>query len=316
MLVGTFEIHVGRVGQVSGVRAAQDMPVRGAGIEPDIERVLHLDVLVGLGTEEFGGIQLEPGFDALFLDALGNLLDQFGSARVRQRGFLVQEEGNRHAPVALARDAPVRTGLHHGFQSGAPPGREELRFIDGALGNPAQGRGILVLLVLHADEPLRRGAEDDRRLVAPAVRVAVLDFLGFEQSTATVEFLQHQRIGFPDRLAGQLAHRQGRGVAEETAIIPHRIIDRQAVFLADREVVRAMRRRGVHQAGTGFGRDVGAADDGHVAVLERVPEQDLVELVALAGGDGRHRSARSACRQASASSRTRIRAPFSVSIRS
>ena len=203
------------------------------------------------------------------------------------RGFLVQEERNRHAPVALARDAPVRAGLHHRFQAGAAPGREELRLIDGALGDPAQGRGVFVLLVFHADEPLRRGAEDDRRLVAPAVRVAVLDFLGFEQSTAAFEFLQHQRVGFPDRLAGQFADRQRRRIAEETAVVADRVIHRQAVFLADVVVVHAVRRRGMHQAGAGFGRDVRAADDGHVAVLERVLEQDLVELVAAAGSDCR-----------------------------
>jgi hypothetical protein len=41
----------------------------------------------------------------------------------------------------------------------------------------------------------------------------------------------------------------------------------------------------VHQAGTGLGRYVRTADDRHIARLERVLEQNLVELVALAGGD-------------------------------
>ena len=118
-------------------------------------------------------------------------------------GFLVQEEGNWHAPVALARHAPVRAGLHHGFETGTAPGREELCFIDRALGDPAQRGGVFLVLVIHADEPLRRGAEDDWRLVTPAVRVAVRDAFLLEQATLGFEFLQDQRIGFPDGFSGQ-----------------------------------------------------------------------------------------------------------------
>jgi hypothetical protein len=87
MLVGTFEIHVGRIGEIAGVRAAQHVTVRGAGVEPDVERVLHLDVAPGFVPEQFGGIQPEPGFDALLLDPQRDLFDQFGGARVRQRRF-------------------------------------------------------------------------------------------------------------------------------------------------------------------------------------------------------------------------------------
>ena len=41
----------------------------------------------------------------------------------------------------------------------------------------------------------------------------------------------------------------------------------------------------MHLTGTGFGGDVRAADDGHVAILERVAQQHLVECRALAGTD-------------------------------
>ena len=60
------------------------------------------------------------------------------------------------------RQAPVRPGTHHRLQPGATPSWEELCFIDGTLGDPAQGRGVFVLLVVHADEPLRCGAKDYR----------------------------------------------------------------------------------------------------------------------------------------------------------
>ena len=111
----------------------------------------------------------------------------------------------------------------------------------------------------------------------------MLDFFGFQQSTARFEFLQHQGVGFPDRLARQRTDRERRRRRDEAAIVADRVVDRQAVLAADVVVVDAVRRRGVHEAGTGLGGDVGSADDGHVAVLERVLQQHLVERLALAG---------------------------------
>ena len=174
MLVGAFEIEVGRVGELGLMRTAQDARMRHAGIEPDVERVAHLAVLGGLVTEQFAASsENQASMPACSTRRATSSI----SSAVRgcsAAGFPVQEEGDRHAPVALARDAPVGAGLHHRFKSGTTPGREELRFIDGAFGDPAQRGGVFPVLVLHADEPLRGGAEDDRRLVPPAVRVAVL----------------------------------------------------------------------------------------------------------------------------------------------
>ncbi len=212
MLVGAFKIKISRVSQISRVRTTQDMPMRRTGVEPDVERVLHLDVLIRFSTQQLSRIEFEPGFNAFFFNAQGDLFDQFSRARMRQRSFLVQEERNWHTPVALTGNAPIRTRPHHCFQTCSPPGREELGFIDGALGNPAQGRGILVLLVLHADKPLSGCTEYDRCLVTPAMRVAVLDSFTFKQSTAAFQFLENQWIGFPDSLAGQLANRHRRGI--------------------------------------------------------------------------------------------------------
>ena len=287
MLVRTFKVEIGREHALLGVRATHHREMRRAGIEPDVERVAHLAVLGRFVTEQLLRIEREPAFDTGLFDALGHLLDQFRRARMQRAGFLVQEERDRHAPVALARDAPVRTRLHHRFQSRAAPGREELRLVNGTLGDPAQGRRVLVELVFHADEPLRRRPEDDRRLVAPAVRIAVADLLGLEQHAPGFQFLQHQRVGFPNRLAGDLADRQRRHVTEEPAIVADRVGHRQAVFLADHVVVHTMRRCGMHLAGTGFGGDVRTADDRHVAALERVAQQHLVERRALAGTDHR-----------------------------
>ena len=104
VLVRAFEVEVGtRAGGVAiGVRAAQHMPVRGAGVEPHVERVADLGVLGRLVAEQLGGVELEPGFDAFLLDALGNLIHQLDGARMQLAGLFMQEERNRHAPVALA----------------------------------------------------------------------------------------------------------------------------------------------------------------------------------------------------------------------
>ena len=57
---------------------------------------------------------------------------QFDGARMQFAGFAVQEEGDRHAPVALARDAPVGTVGDHRVQARLAPGREEFGGFDAA----------------------------------------------------------------------------------------------------------------------------------------------------------------------------------------
>ena len=95
-----------------------------------------------LGTEQFLRVEREPGFDARPFDALGHLLDQFRRARMQ------------FAPVSLCRKNGIgtpscadakRTSPDAVFiiaSSRAAPGREELCFVDGALGDPAQRRRV------------------------------------------------------------------------------------------------------------------------------------------------------------------------------
>ena len=91
--------------------------------------------------------------------------------------FLADEERHRHAPLALARQRPVRPVGDHAVQARLAPAGIELRRLDAAQRGRAQrlrGLGAVVPRhVVHAGEPLRRRAKDDRRLVAPAVHVAV-----------------------------------------------------------------------------------------------------------------------------------------------
>src|SRR3990167_2249553 len=116
--------------------------------------------------------------------------------------IIASRRGRRPAPVALARHAPGGAFFDHRFEAGAPPGGKEFGLFDGLVGEVAQARSImlrprramLALLLhqrlyrplssvlrplssgIHPDEPLRRGAENDRRLVAPAMRITVLHF--------------------------------------------------------------------------------------------------------------------------------------------
>ena len=174
-------------------------------IEPHVQRVGKFPVVRRLLAQQVHRVQAEPCLDAIALDQLGDLLQQFRRARMELHRLLVHEKRHRHAPVALARHAPVGAVFDHRFEAGAPPGGKEFGLFDGLVGEVAQARSImlrprramlafflhqivhsqgLVLLSalrplssgIHPDEPLRRGAENDRRLVAPAMRITVLHF--------------------------------------------------------------------------------------------------------------------------------------------
>ena len=82
MLVGTFEIEVGWVGELVLVRTTQDARMRHAGVEPDIERIAHLAIAGGFVAEQFAGVERKPGFDTGLLNAPGDFFDQFRGARM------------------------------------------------------------------------------------------------------------------------------------------------------------------------------------------------------------------------------------------
>src|SRR5258707_10023772 len=112
MLVGAFEIERGGPLQVGPL--LQDEAVRRAAVEPDVDDVRHLVVIGGgvVVAEEILRIRGEPDIGAVALDGRGDAVDD---TLVTQRlaGLLVREDGDRHAPGALTRDAPIRTALDH-----------------------------------------------------------------------------------------------------------------------------------------------------------------------------------------------------------
>ena len=74
--------------------------------------------------------------------------------------------------------------------------------------------------VVHAGEPLRRRAIDDRRLVPPAVHVAVRELLGVQQRADVAQLVDDLRIRLPDLQAAeerQARRRSGRRPAPDSA---------------------------------------------------------------------------------------------------
>jgi hypothetical protein len=91
---------------------------------------------------------------------------------------------------------------------------------------------------------------------------------------------------------GDLQAAEQRQVAAEAAIALHRIDHLAGVGLQRIEVLDAISRRGVHQAGAVLGADVLAADQQRSAVVEGMPRIDAFEqrLAGTAGDDARHSS--------------------------
>ena len=260
VLVGALEIQIRRERQIRALREHRRM--RHAGIEPDIEGVGHLVVVRGLGAEEFSGIEIEPGVDPGLLDAQCHGLDQLGHARVYRTGLAVHEERDRHAPGALARDAPVRAVLDHALDAGASPRRHELH------GRQRFACAIEQPGARHRHKPLRRGAEDHRALVAPAMRIAVLVGLVVQQHAALAEKLDDRPVG----LQHELSCHEGRVVHEHAARV-HRIQYAETVSLAHVIVIETMTRGGMHGARAGLCGDMGAQHHRHLPLEKRMLQQ-------------------------------------------
>src|SRR5439155_5529836 len=90
----------------------------------------------------------------------------------------------------------------HSVEARLAPAREEFRRIDAAQCRLAQR--LLRLMpaptgnIVHAGEPLRRRAIDDRSLMTPAMHVAVRKFLGMKQRADLADLVDDLPIGIPD----------------------------------------------------------------------------------------------------------------------
>src|SRR6185295_17665552 len=95
------------------------------------------------------------------------------------------------------------------------------------------------LPVVHADEPLRGGQEDDRIMASPAVRILMREGLAMPQSAALLERLLNAWVGVEDPHSAE----QLDGVEKMSGRTDWRV-DVKAVAAAGAEVVSPMSRRG------------------------------------------------------------------------
>ena len=118
MLVVAFKVQIGGPARLRRVAVAQHMVVRRAGVKPHVQNVIDLGVMLGIDrAQNVGGADFAPGFHAALFDHAGSLIHDFHRARVQLAGGGMDEKRQWHAPVALARDAPVGPPGNHRLQA-------------------------------------------------------------------------------------------------------------------------------------------------------------------------------------------------------
>ena len=148
------------------------------------------------GGDELLGRPLVPRIGAVVVEHRRGLLDQ------RRRGdrlaaLRAVDRRNRHAPGALARDAPVGPVRDHVVHAVVAPRRDpahlvvdrvDRRFAQRlasrrqSLEPSARGPSDFSRFAVQRDEPLRRGQKDHRVVAAPAVRVLMRERFAVPQA--------------------------------------------------------------------------------------------------------------------------------------
>ena len=103
----------------------------------------------------------------------------------------------------------------------------------------------------------------------------MFDFTACQKVAGFFQPLQDDGVGFPN------AHTSNtRGFADVFAFGIYRVVKLNAVFIADSVVFQTMRRRSMHQAGTGIGGHMVAVEHGNIAFEERMIHVQVFQLVA------------------------------------
>src|SRR5262245_49713436 len=115
----------------------------------------------------------------MLTDQIHDAIEDFAVGDGFVASFAIEDE-DRDTPDALAGDAPVRACGDHVRDAFLTPGGFPLDAFDGFEGAATQ------IIVLHRNEPLLGGTENSRVVAAPAVRIAVVDFLRGEQRASVL----------------------------------------------------------------------------------------------------------------------------------
>ena len=278
VLVGALEVHVRRVLQL-GTVLADGLP-GDAGVPPHVEDVLiGLEVMAaalgadaGLAQVALGSVG-EPGVGALLVEELDDGVER-GVVHDLLAAVGAGVAGDRHAPVALAADAPVGTLLDHGTNAVGGMGRIPLDVLADLFASLLAQTGLV-----HRDKPLVGSTEEHRVLAAPAVRIAVRDLLLEDQGAALAQELDDVRVGLIGIHATEGATGTKLLAGVELAVVIDRHADvGDALLEAGKVVIDAVTGRVVDDTGTVIDTDViGQQRHALNAVKDRLLVVDVVE---------------------------------------
>ena len=203
-----------------------------------------------LGAREDDVVDVGPVEFQILWNGTGRHLPQLvdGAHAVRV-ALLAAPDGQRRAPVAVAAERPVDVA---GQPLAEAPVLDVLRVPD----HVVVGLEELVLDSRGADVPGRLGVVEERRVAAPAERIAVLVGLDAEQQAALLEVGDDGRVGVLDVNAGPR-----RDLGDELALEVDGVDDRQVVLHPDAHVLLAEGGGDMDDAGAVGGSHVVAADD-------------------------------------------------------
>src|SRR5258708_28311072 len=149
--------------------------MRGAGIEPDMQKVLFLAPIgfaagaVSSGGQEFLGSVLVPGVRAFLFKPTHHVAQRLVIFEARPAGLTIKND-DWHAPEALARNGPVRAFLNHVVHALFAPGGDPFYVADFVERFLAQSCGAAVCSRVHLDEPLLSGTKNYGIVAAPTMR--------------------------------------------------------------------------------------------------------------------------------------------------
>ncbi len=157
-------------------------------------------------------------------------------------------DGERRAPVAVAREAPVLHVLEPVAESSLADGFRDP--VDGVV-----VRDELILDRRHLDEPGRERVVEERRIAAPAVGIAVRELRRLEELALFLEVLEDQRIGLLDEDARPVR------VLRELALAVDEVHEADAVRHADTVIVLTKGRCQMDDARAVLRRDIVVCED-------------------------------------------------------
>ena len=246
VLVAAFKVKVCRIAEF-GPLPEHGGP-GGAGVKPDVENIRFLAPVLAAAVwafEAFGNdvleISLEPVVAArrMFGEAVADFAHPFGIVPGLAAVF-ADKGDDGDAPLALTGNAPVRTGGDHIMDTIAAPGGNPGYFVVNGVQGP-----LAEIVLFHADEPLGRGAENERLFAAPAARIGVRDVPAVHERAGFLQLFENGFVGVEN------IHTREKGNSrQEDSGVVHGRQDIQIVLQARFVVIGAVAGSGVNAAGT------------------------------------------------------------------